>query len=310
MYNLLDAIREQARRTPDKAALIFEGQSISYAGLDRASRAVACRLKAQGLLPGTIVPVLFPRGLEALVAAMGVLKAGAAFVMVNSHDPKERIDFQLKDAGGFPPVDKRFLTDCLKDDNDASCQDIRPGPQDPALVVYTSGSTGKPKGVVNAWHALNLALDAMVLGRSDQDVFLSTLSHTFIGITADSLVALYLGATLHIASEEVRRDADALLAYSRQHAITTAILPPQLLSEVLDRGQVPMRIILTGSERVSGIHSDSIQLYCLYGASETCGPFTSFLIDKAYPSTPCGLAGPGSAIYILDEEGQIGRAHV
>lgn len=110
MHNFLDAIRGHARRTPDKAALIFEGQSISYSELDRASQAVASLLKERGLLPGTIVPVLFPRGLDALVAALGVLKAGAAFVMVNAHDPKERIDFQLKDAGGFPPVDKAFLS--------------------------------------------------------------------------------------------------------------------------------------------------------------------------------------------------------
>ena len=66
-----------------------------------------------------------------------------------------------------------------------------------------------------------------------------------------------------------------------------------------------MRILLTGAERVSGIYSDSIQLYCLYGASETCGPFTGFPIDKPYPSTPCGLTAQGSAIYILDEEGNL-----
>ncbi len=304
MHNFLDAIRGHARRIPDKIALVFEDQSIDYAELDRASQAVASRLKNKGLLPGGVVPVLFPRGLEALVAALGVLKAGSAFVIVNADDPKERIDFQLEDTGGFPPVDKAFLSACLEDDSDAIHPDIRPRPEDPALVVYTSGSTGNPKGVVNSWLALDLALEAVILGRTEEDVFLSTLSHSFIGITVDSLVALYLGATLHIAPENIRRDADALLEYSRQHGITTAILPPQLLSLVLSRGQVPMRILLTGSERVSGIHSDSIQIYCLYGASETCGPFTSFLIDKSYSSTPCGLPGPGSAVYIFDEEGR------
>ena len=279
MHNFLDAIREHARKTPDKAALIFEDQSISYAGLDKASQAVASRLQKRGLAAGSMVPVLFPRGLDALVAALGVLRAGSAFVMLNADDPKERIAFQLEDVGGFPAVDKAFLSDSLENNNDATWQDIRPRPEDPALVVYTSGSTGHPKGVVNSWQALNLALEAMTLGRSEEDVFLSTMNHCFIGMTADSLVALYLGATLHIASEKVRRDADVLLEYSRQHAITTAILPPQLLAEVLNRGQVPMRILLTGSERVSGIYSDSIQLYCLYGASETCGPFTGFPID-------------------------------
>lgn len=304
MHNFVDAIKKHAQETPNKVALIYENQSLDYAGLDRTSQAVAARLQKNGALPGSMVPVLFPRGLDALVAAIGVLKAGCAFVMLNADNPQERLDFQLKDVGGFPPVDKDFLDACLKNDRAANFPDVQPRPEDPALVVYTSGSTGNPKGVVNSWRALNLALDAMILGRTKDDVFLSTLSHTFIGITVDVLVAFYLGATLHIASEKTRRDADALLAYSRQHAITTAILPPQLLAAVLDRGQVPLRIILTGSERVSQIHSDNIQIYCLYGASETCGPFTSFLIDKPYTSTPCGLPGRGSSIYILDEAGQ------
>ncbi|NLB10819.1 MAG: AMP-binding protein [Clostridiaceae bacterium] len=139
MYNFLDAIREHARKTPDKAALIFEGQSISYGGLDKASQAVASRLQDRGLLPGSIVPVLFPRGLEALVGALGVLKAGSAFVMLNADDPRERIDFQLEDVGGFPPVDKNFLSACLENDSGGIHPDIRPLPEAPALVVYTSG---------------------------------------------------------------------------------------------------------------------------------------------------------------------------
>ncbi|NLC41112.1 MAG: amino acid adenylation domain-containing protein, partial [Clostridiaceae bacterium] len=204
MHNFLDTIREHARRTPDKAALIFEDQSMSYAELDRASNAVASQLKKRGLLSDTMVPVLFPRGIEALVAALGVLKTGSAFVIVNADDPGERIDFQLEDIGGFPPVDKTFLSTCLEEDSDTIPPDIRPRPEDPALVVYTSGSTGNPKGVVNSWQALNLALESMILGRSEEDVFLSTMSHSFIGITADSLVALYLGATLHIASDKIR----------------------------------------------------------------------------------------------------------
>ena len=135
MHNFLDAIREHARKTPDKAALIFEDQSISYAELDRASNAVASLLIRRGLLPDTMVPVLFPRGIEALIAAIGVLKTGSAFVIVNADDPGERIDFQLKDIGGFPPVDKAFLSVCLDDDSDTLPPDIRPLPEDPALEI-------------------------------------------------------------------------------------------------------------------------------------------------------------------------------
>lgn len=304
MHHFLDAIREHAARTPDKAALIFGGQTISYGDLDKASEALASRLKAEGYAPGSVVTALFPRGSQALVAALGIMKAGLAYAIVNAHDPQERIDFILNDTGGLPPVDQAFLLACPEKEAGEDEPAFRPRPQDPALVVYTSGSTGKPKGVVNSWHALNLALDAMILGRTADDVFLSLLSHSFIGITADSLVALYLGATLHIASDEVRKDAGALLEYSRKHGISTAILPPQLLSELLKREEIPMRILLTGSERVSMIHSDKIQLYCLYGASETCGPFTSFPIDRPYPTTPLGLPGTGSKIYILDEAGK------
>ncbi|MEA4898237.1 MAG: amino acid adenylation domain-containing protein [Christensenellaceae bacterium] len=300
MKSFLTSLRNHARITPERAALVYGDQSRSYAQLDAASSAVAALLRKRGIQPGDIVPVLLPRGFDVLVAAMGILKAGAAFTIINTAYPKERIDFVISDTGGIPPVDEAFMADCEGMTGEPAAD---PRAEDPALVVYTSGSTGNPKGVVNSWRALGLALEVAVCGRTAEDVFLSTFTYSFVGIVVDALVALYLGATLHIASDAIRRDAGALVEYAKRHGITTAALSPLLLAQALARGDMPMRSILTGSEKVSMLFSDTTRLYCVYGASETCGPFTAFPIDKPYASTPCGLPGKGSAVYILDDEG-------
>lgn len=303
MNRFLSAIQDHTRTKPEKLALVFEGISWSYAQLDAASDAVAAQLHMQGIRPRDIVPVLLPRGLDILAAVLGILKAGAAFAIINTAYPKDRIEFIVSDTGGIQPIDEAFMAACKNLSPYKKDTDCRP--EDPALVVYTSGSTGKPKGVLNSWYALGLALEAAVCDRTPEDVFLSMASYSFVGIVVDTLVALYLGATLHIANDAVRRDADALREYAIKHGITTSFIPPQLLAQVLSRGDVPMRSIVTGSEKVSMLHSDTTQLYCLYGASETCGPFTAFPIDKPYAATPCGLPGKGSAIYILGDEGNL-----
>ncbi len=303
MNRFTTAIQDHARTKLEKPALVFEGQSWTYAQLDAATDAVATQLRNQGIRPRDIVPVLLPRGLQVLAAAIGILKAGAAFAIINTAYPKDRIEFIVSDTGGIHPIDEAFMAACTGLSQYISDADNQP--DDPALVVYTSGSTGKPKGVLNSWRALDLALEAAVCGRTQEDVFLSTASCSFVGIIVDALVALYLGATLHIATDAVRRDADALREYAVKHGITTTFIPPQLLAQVLSRGEVPMRSIMTGSEKVSMLYSDTTRLYCLYGASETCGPFTSFPIDKPYTATPCGLPGKGSAIYILDDESRL-----
>ncbi|HHU12048.1 MAG TPA: amino acid adenylation domain-containing protein [Clostridiaceae bacterium] len=303
MNKFLQALEKHASITPDKKALVCAEKSLTYAELRGAVAGVASSLLETGVRAGSIVPVLLRRGTDSLVAALGVLKAGAAVVIINPDYPQERIDFIISDTGGNRPVDESFMRSCAG--RTAQADWPEPGVKDPALVVYTSGSTGNPKGVINSWQALLLALDACVCGRSEDDVFISTLSFSFVGITVDSLVALYLGSTLHIATDEVRRDATALLDCARENGISTAIISPQLLAQVLERGDVPFKSIMTGSEKVSMLHSDTVKLYCMYGASETCGPFTAFPIDKPYAVTPCGLPSEGSAIYILDDAGKV-----
>ncbi|HXA51330.1 MAG TPA: amino acid adenylation domain-containing protein, partial [Candidatus Acidoferrum sp.] len=155
---------QQAARTPDNIALVFEQQQWNYRELNRRSNQLAHRLRALGVGPETLVGICMERSLEMLVAVLGVLKAGGGYLPLDPAYPKDRRAFMLEDAAVpvlltqaelLPEVPQHGgVTICLDIDwhtieNEAG--DDLPNltrPEDVAYVIYTSGSTGKPKGVI------------------------------------------------------------------------------------------------------------------------------------------------------------------
>lgn len=91
--------REQAERTPEAPALVYEGTAVSYADLDHRSAALARRLLAGGVEPGDVIAVAVPRSAQLVVALLGVLRAGAAYLPVDLDYPAERVAFMLADSG-------------------------------------------------------------------------------------------------------------------------------------------------------------------------------------------------------------------
>ena len=156
---VLDLFERQVARTPDAIAVVDGAARLTYAQLrDRAAR-LATRLRAQGVTAETLVAVDAQRSVEAVVAILGVLGAGAAYVPLSPDDPADRLRSILDDAQpGLLLSDEtgrwgkhRIPVVGLQDDaGDAgsSGQLTRPSMHDAAYVLYTSGSTGRPKGVV------------------------------------------------------------------------------------------------------------------------------------------------------------------
>ena len=154
---------QQVQRTPDATAVVFEGESLSYAQLNRRANQVAHRLIAMGVLPGTLVGLYTPRSLDLLVGALAIQKAGGGYVPLDPAYPPDRIALYIEDSGAPVIVAQSTLVDSLpahqaqvlvidQDPAIASQPDTDSASgvsvSDIAYMIYTSGSTGRPKGVM------------------------------------------------------------------------------------------------------------------------------------------------------------------
>ena len=173
------AIEAQMVKTPEAEALVFEDQSLSYGALDLASRRVAAELRKAGIGPGSNVALCLPRGFDLVIGALGILRAGGAYLPLDPDYPKERLAHCISDSGAgvivtnaalaaqLPASEaKVFMISDLATRGDDGPVDGQSGPGDLAYLIYTSGSTGLPKGVmvehrnvVNFFHAMDRFID-------------------------------------------------------------------------------------------------------------------------------------------------------
>jgi len=159
--DLEDGLHRQAALTPDRVALVCEGDEVTYADLDQQVSRLAHVLQQRGAGPDVRVALLLDRSNEMVTAMLAVLRAGAAYVPLDPSYPPERLQLMLQDSGaalllgqaqGWTPAGLRVLTFAEAVQLGDACPATPPpcpaGPAHLAYVIYTSGSTGRPKGVM------------------------------------------------------------------------------------------------------------------------------------------------------------------
>ncbi|MFT7587613.1 MAG: non-ribosomal peptide synthetase component F, partial [Cellvibrionaceae bacterium] len=233
LHELFEA---QVERTPEKTAVVFGDQTLSYAALNQRANQVAHRLSHLGVAPGMFVGVAMERSLEMVIALYGVLKAGVAYVPLDPSYPADRLAFMLDDAavpvlltqphlaGQFTDVDAQVI--CVDEslytessenfDSQATAQDL-------AYMIYTSGSTGKPKGALNS-HAgiVNRLLwmqERYLL--KDDDRILQKTPFSFDVSVWEFFWPLLNGATLVVVRPEGHKDGRYLTQLIQAENITT-----------------------------------------------------------------------------------------
>ncbi|WP_431031775.1 non-ribosomal peptide synthase/polyketide synthase [Streptomyces sp. P6-2-1] len=323
---------ERALRDPDRAALLFEGSEVSYGELDARANRLARYLIAHGAGPETLVAVALPRGPELVTALLAVLKAGAAYLPLDPTSPPARLAYTLSDAvpallltdpaaasavrEGLPgtdvPVhapDPAALAGYPATPVTDTDRIAPPRPEHPAYVLYTSGSTGTPKGTVVPRGAVGTFVADIA---SAYAVDAGTRLLGFAAVTFDVSVfeiftALATGATLVLAGEEQRTDADLLQRLLREARVTVAELPPAVLP-LLDPATLPeLRLVSVGGEAPAGRLVDAWatadrEFWNGYGPTETTVAVT--LMRCAPPAgdrtPPIGRPTAHTRAYVLD----------
>jgi nonribosomal peptide synthetase DhbF len=293
----------QVDRTPDETALVFAGESLTYAELDARVTALARRLAAAGAGPERCVASRLPRSVDAVVAMMAILRAGAAYLAVEPDLPAERAAFILRDVD---PV--LVLADLAT--LPAARQDTTPPlPAHPAYVIYTSGSTGEPKGVVVEHHSIaeyaTTSAEIYEVGVGSRVVAHSTF--TFDAFAIELFVAFASGATVVLADDEQRIDAGALQDLLRTRRITFAQLSPAM-AQLLRPEELPdLRVVSVGGEAPTGglverWTAGGRVFWNCYGPTETTVEVTR---QRCVPTEdgripPIGPPVPGARLYVLD----------
>ncbi|WP_344320365.1 amino acid adenylation domain-containing protein, partial [Streptomyces macrosporus] len=320
----------QVRATPDSIAIRYEGTELGYTELNRRANRLARLLISRGVGPEDRVAILLPRSAEFVVAVLGVLKAGAAFVSIDPDYPRTRIDLVLKDAepgcvlvrsetlplaqdSGQPLVvldDPGTVADLTArpshDVTDAE-RTARLDSAHPAYVVYTSGSTGRPKGVIVS-HAgiqglVTVGVERMRV-RPDSRV-LQFAAMGFDVIVPELCMALLSGATLVLAPGERLMPGDALASFAREAGITHALMPPSSLAVMDAENDLPkdMTITVAGEacpEDLAARWSAGRLFLNAYGPTETTVGATVSRPHTGVGQPPIGEAIPGVRVYTLD----------
>ena len=223
---------EQAARHPDDPALVLGDETMTYGQLNEKANRLARRLRAEGVVPDAVVAIMADRSFELVVAMMGVLKAGGAYMPIDPGYPKERRDYMLTDSGAALLLttsayagDLAFEGTVLDLEDGASYMgDGRnlPGVSrsgDLAYVIYTSGSTGQPKGVMlqhrGVVNSCSWGVRKFSLGRDS--VILQKTAPTFDPSVWEVFWWLMLGGKVCLIPSGDEKDPEAIIAAVERH---------------------------------------------------------------------------------------------
>jgi amino acid adenylation domain-containing protein len=324
---------EQADRTPDAVAVTDRAGSLTYRELDVRADQLASHLKGLGVKPETIVGLCLERSAWALVALLGVLKAGAAFLPLDPGYPPERLTLMLTDSAAEVLItDRRHAPKIVPSGIrtlllDAHWPTIarRPDARRPgvvaaerlAYVIYTSASTGLPKGVLathrGAINRFRWMWRTYPFSRSE--VCCQKTSTSFVDSIWEIFGPLLQGVPTVVIPDEVVREPKLLIRTLAQHHVTRIVLVPSLLRAMLETdlelgARLPdLRLWVSSGETLGRDLAHRFRqsvphgvLLNLYGSSEVAGDSTFHEVGDVdiLTSIPIGRPIDNTAIYILD----------
>ena len=326
--SFVDLFQQQAERSPNATAVVFENQSLTYAELNaRANRLARCLRRAK-VSADVCVGILIDRSVEMLVALLGILKAGGAYVPLDPRQPKPRLLFQLEETKA--PVlitQKQYLSEveefagttiCLDADQLLPEGEENPGwtikPHDLAYVIFTSGTTGAPKGTLIQHSSLTNYLCWFNETVGNEVRRMPVVTGLWFDMSLKQILApLLRGDPVCILPDQVVSEPAALLQACARFPCCGLNLVPSLWRIILDEiessgGAQNLAHIIFGGEKLgaelvarSFATLPHLKIWNLYGPTEATSNASG---GRVFPEGPVTIGSPiaNVRVYILDSK--------
>ncbi|MBS7256338.1 non-ribosomal peptide synthetase [Flavobacterium branchiicola] len=329
---VISFFENQAGKTPDAVALVYDNVIITYRQVNNYSNQIAQYLRENhGITPNTNVGVLLNRSQYNVIAMLGVIKSGGCYVPVDNKYLKERKNYIIKDAAikiilttgdikvGVDAIDIIYLDEFEFTDEPTENPVVVNDLDDHSFIIYTSGSTGNPKGVIQTHRMLS---NLIQWNKYDSGIpsglkHLQYTSFSFDVSLQDVWFVLGSGGTLYITPEAMKLDFDSLSKYITKNKVEVLCFPFSALSSFFDftdqlffENHNVKHVISSGEQLVVGrslenflLEFPHVNLHNHYGPSET-HVVTSHTISAQAGTianyVPIGRPLPNTTIYLLD----------
>jgi amino acid adenylation domain-containing protein/thioester reductase-like protein len=331
--NVVELFEEQVQKTPNKIAVVFKNEKLTYKQLNEKANQLANYMKNHWNIKNQDkVAIFVKKSLESIISIIATIKLGAIFVPIDIEYPEDRIEYILNDSKAKVVLTLKEFEDKIKTkipkinidiqndiyrNKDISNPTNKIIPEDIIYIMYTSGSTGRPKGVmVKHRNVVRLVRNTNYIDFSKCERILQTGSIVFDACTFEIWGALLNGLSLYIIKKSELLDTNILEQYLIQNKIDTLWLTAPLFNQLSEEKPYmfkKVKYLLTGGDVLSPRHINMVRnanpniiIINGYGPTENTTFSCCFTIDKNYEtSIPIGKPIANSTSYIVSKNGKI-----
>jgi amino acid adenylation domain-containing protein len=312
---IVELFEEQVENTPDNVAVVFEGKKLTYKDLNEQANQLGVYLRENFVIQADdLIAINLERSEKMIVAIMGILKSGAAYVPIDPEYPQERINFIKEDTRAKITINEEFL-EIFKDSGETKNYNrenlpIISGADNLAYIIYTSGTTGQPKGVMIENKNLSSYVFAFrnYFKIDSYDVMLSLSTIAFDTSIEEIFPVLIVGGKLVIAKNN--KDFEDLIQICKKESVTKLSTNPYIIEYLnlnsKDIDELKLDTLISGGDKLQSSHIsqliNKIDIYNTYGPTESTVCCSYFQITNDLDKILIGRPISNTQVYILDSD--------